>query len=393
MKTLFKNYVICMICAIGCISQAAAQIATIPFTSEGLMYVKVKINDHKEPLNFVFDTGASTVVLDEKVAERIGVKANYQQPTTGASGTEMYNIALSQKFQIGDIVLKDAHTVLVDLERLSKRGNFQIDGIIGANVMKEYVTQIDFDAEVLRLYKSVEDISEQSGYTALDVEIDYATIPEINLEFTLDTNQKFSGNFLFDSGANMTFLLNTPFAKEKNIENLLSKTIETKAESLTTSSNFKIGKVASAQLADFMFDEMPMDISNSTSGVMASKEYAGILGIKIISRFNCILDYANAKIYLKPNKTYEDAFEFPRSGIALSREKNMIKITNVIADTEAHEKGVRKGDQLLEIDGVAADNIGKCKELLKQKDKTVQLKLKDEKGAVKVVSILLKRLI
>ena len=59
----------------------------------------------------------------------------------------------------------------------------------------------------------------------------------------------------------MTFLLNTPFAKEKKIESQLSKTIENKAESLTTSSKFKIGKAAGMQFATFNLGEMPMDIS------------------------------------------------------------------------------------------------------------------------------------
>jgi hypothetical protein len=382
-----------VLCIIGFVSLAKAQVATIPFEQDGLMYVKVKVNAQTEPLNFVFDTGASTVVLDETTAEEIGVQANYQQPAEGAGGTKMYNIALSQKFHIGNITLKDAHTVLVDLERLSKRGGTRIDGIIGANIMKEYVTQIDFDQKEIHLYKSVEAIQDKDGYTAVDAVIDYTNIPEIDLEFTLENDQKFKGNFLFDSGANMTFLLNTPFAKAKKIESLLSKTIENKAEGLTTSSQFKIGKAAGLQLDTFSFGEMPMDISNSTSGVMAAGEYAGIVGIKVISRFNCILDYKHKKIYFKPNKTYADAFEFPRSGISLSKEENHIKISNVVTSAEAYQKGIREGDQLLEIDDVAVEDVHKCREILKQKDTRVKLKVKDKKGTIKTITILLKRLI
>ncbi|MEM6719763.1 MAG: aspartyl protease family protein [Bacteroidota bacterium] len=393
MRTFIKNYLMYVLCAIGFISHIEAQEAIIPFEKDGLMYIKVKMNTHEEPLNFVFDTGASTAVLDEKVAERIGVKANYQQPATGASGTEMYNIALSQKFHIGNITLSDAHTVLVDLERIAKRGNLPIHGIIGADIMKEFVTQIDYDQNVLRLYKNADDIQEKAGYTAINANLDYATIPEIDLEFTLENGQKFKGNFLFDSGANITFLLNTPFAKEKKIEDQLTKIIENKAEGLTASTSFKIGKAASAKLVDFTFGEMPMEVSNSTSGVMADGGYAGILGIKIISRFNCILDYKNEKIYLQPNKTYAETFEFPRSGISLAKEENAIKISNVVTAAEAYEKGIREGDVLLEIDDVIAADVKKCRELLKQKDKTVKLKLKDKEGEIKIVTILLKRLI
>ncbi|MFK7749958.1 MAG: aspartyl protease family protein [Kordia sp.] len=393
MKNQFQNNYLLLFCLIVFISVTQAQVATIPFENDELMYIKVKVNEHTAPLNFVFDTGASTVVLDEKVAEKIGVKADYQQPTQGAAGSEMYNIALSQKFQIGNVILEDAHTVLVDLERLSKRGNQQVDGIIGYNIMKEYVTQIDYDENVIKLYKSIKDIQEKEQYKTVEASFDYSQIPQVNLEFTLENNQKFKGNFLFDSGANLTFLLNTPFVKAKNIENLLGKTIENKAEGLTTSSNFKIGKIVSLQWDDFTFGEMPIDLSNSKAGVMASEAYTGILGIKIINKFNSILDYKHKKIYLKPNKTYQKAFEFPRSGISLTQETDIIKISNVITAAEAYKKGIREGDQLLEINDITAKDVRKCREILKQKNEKVKLKLKTEKGTIKTITILLKRLI
>lgn len=393
MKTSLKYYVTCLLCSISFISNIQAQVATIPFVKDGLMYIKVKVNDHAEPLNFVFDTGASTVVLDEKVAQEIGVTADYQQPAEGAAGTEMYNIALSQKLHIQDITLTDAHIVLVDLDRLSKRGNEKIDGIIGYNIMQQFVTQIDYDKQTINLYKSVTEINGNGDYSEIETTFDYSQIPQVELEFTLKNNQKFKGDFLFDSGANMTFLLNTPFVKANNIEAVIGKTIENKAESLTTSSNFKIGNVAKVQLGDFEFGEMPIDLSNSKSGVMASESYTGILGVKIIQRFNLILDYKNQKIYLKPNKSYANEFEFPRSGISLEKETDKITISNVVKASEAYEKGIREGDQLLEIDGVVANDTRKCRELLKQKNTTVKLKLKNRKGEVKTVSILLKRLI
>ncbi|WP_298513666.1 aspartyl protease family protein [uncultured Kordia sp.] len=393
MKTRLHYITLCVVCFIGCISITRAQVATIPFENDELMFIKVKVNDHDEPLNFVFDTGASTAVLDENIAKKIGVTANYQQPTEGAAGTEMYNIALSQTFHIGNISIKNAHTVLVDLERLAKKSNQQIDGIIGNNIMQQYVTQIDYDQNVIKLYNDADEIQGKEAYKTVEATFDYSQIPQVNLEFTLDNNQKFKGNFLFDSGANMTFLLNTPFVKEKNMESLLEKTIENKAEGLTTSSSFKIGKIANLQFGDFTFGEMPIDLSNSKAGVMASSEYTGILGIKIINRFNSILDYKHKKIYLKPNNSYANVFEFPRSGISLTEEADMIKISNVITAAEAYEKGIREGDQLLEINDVTVEDVRKCRKILRQKDATVKLKLKTNKGEIKTISILLKRLI
>ena len=43
---------------------------------------------------------------------------------------------------------------------------------------------------------------------------------------------------------------------------------------------------------------------------------------------------------------------------------------------------------MLEINGKAAKDVRACRKLLKQKDETVQLKLKDKKGEVKNVKVL-----
>ncbi|WP_046758117.1 aspartyl protease family protein [Kordia jejudonensis] len=385
----FSVYILFCIC-IATIAQA--QVAKIPFENDNLMFIKVKVNAHTTPLNFVFDTGASTMVLDETVAKKLGVKADYQQPTEGAAGTEMYNIALSQQLHIQDITLT-SHMVLVDLARLSKKGNQKIDGIIGADIMKAFVTRLNFDDSVIELYKNIEEVKNVETYKVVNASLDFANIPQIALEFTLENDQKFNGDFLFDSGANMTFLLNTPFAQKQKIENVIGKTIENKAESLTTSSTFKIGKVAKVKLADFEFGEMPMDISHSEHGVMASEVYAGILGIKIINRFNTILDYSNKKIYLKPNATYNNKFEFPLSGISLEKEAEKIQISNVIKDSEAFAKGIREGDEVVSINGKKLTSVKVYRELLKQENKKVQIVLKDKKGIAKTVIITLKRLI
>jgi hypothetical protein len=382
-----------LLCAFVSFSTLQAQVAKIPFENDDLLFIKVKVNDHAEPLNFVFDTGASTAVLDENVAKAIGVTADYQQPTEGAAGTEMYNIALSQKLHVGNITLMDAHIVLVDLARLSKRGNQKIDGIIGANIMQQFVTQLNFDTNTIELYKSIDEIANTSAYKVLPTSLDFASIPQVELEFTLENNQKFKGKFLFDSGANMTFLLNTPFVKAKNIETLIGKTIENKAEGLTTSSTFKIGKVANVIFGGFEFGEMPIDLSNSKSGVMSSEAYAGILGVQIINRFNLILDYKNEKIYFKPNKTYANEFEFPLSGISIEKEVEKIQISNVVKGSEAFEKGIRKGDELVSINGKKSTSTKQYRELLKQENTKVQLELKDENGSSKTVIITLKRLI
>ena len=62
---------------------------------------------------------------------------------------------------------------------------------------------------------------------------------------------------------------------------------------------------------------MMISISHDKNGVSSYENYLGILGGEVISRFNIILDYSTSTLYLKPNNTFNNSFEFPMSGLEL----------------------------------------------------------------------------
>ena len=81
-------------------SIAASQVASIPFEKEGLVYIPVKVPGEETPLQFVFDTGASTAVMDKAVATRLGITADTKQYASGASGSQEYEIAVNRTLAI-----------------------------------------------------------------------------------------------------------------------------------------------------------------------------------------------------------------------------------------------------------------------------------------------------
>ncbi|MFT5892082.1 MAG: putative aspartyl protease, partial [Dokdonia sp.] len=113
-----------------------SQETSIPFEKDGLVYIPVKLPEKKEILTFVFDTGASTAIMDKKVATRLGIKADSKQYATGASGSQEYEIAINRSIDIENIRFNKLNIVLVDLQELSNRSGVQIDGIIRYDVLK-----------------------------------------------------------------------------------------------------------------------------------------------------------------------------------------------------------------------------------------------------------------
>ena len=94
-----------------------AQIVEIPFELKNdLILLKVNINDDSEYKTFVFDTGATSDLLDSTTAEKLGLKANYKQDVSGAGGTKSYDIILYQKLTLQNkIVIDSTHLILTNL--------------------------------------------------------------------------------------------------------------------------------------------------------------------------------------------------------------------------------------------------------------------------------------
>lgn len=73
----------------------------------------------------------------------------------------------------------------------------------------------------MNLYK-FGDLVDYDDYDKIPFEL-FSGIPRFPITFELRNNEKFSGDILFDSGARLTLLVNTPY-KEKN--DLLNKMVK-----------------------------------------------------------------------------------------------------------------------------------------------------------------------
>jgi len=370
-----------------------AQVETISFEEDQLVFVKVKVNDTGEELDFVFDTGASTGVLDSTVAEKLGIKSNYSQAAQGANGSETYNIALNQTIRIGSLALSNSNLVLVDLQKLSERSGRKIEGIIGYDILKRYKTRFDFEKSIIALYDKNEEIAGLKDYIKIPLKFDGIPIPQIDLTFTLRDGSTRTGSFLFDSGANMTLLFNTPYALKNDLKNKSGKTVEGKARGLNKSTTYTKGTIEKLRFNSFEFDDLPIDISEGSEGVSGSSKYTGILGAQIINRFDMVLDYEKKLLYIKPNSKFDTSFDFPMSGLGIEKVDDKILVNYVLQNSEAYQKGIREGDELIAVDDYDGNELSVWRKYLKKEKKGVKIKVKDTSGKVHQIVILLKRLI
>lgn len=372
-----------------------AQIAEIPFELKNdLILLDININDNTEANTFVFDTGATSDLLDSTTANNLGLEANYKQDVSGAGGTKSYDIILNQKLKLQNkIEINNTHLVLTDLTKLKDRLERNFDGIIGYSLLKKYVTKIDYENKKIFLYNKIENV-DTDGYKTINFEFENGIpIPQFDISITLRNGETYTDKILFDSGAGLTLLINTPFSEIHKLSEKVGKSLISKSENLHGESISEEIAIQSLKIGGYELDEMVIRIAQDKNGVSSYENYLGILGAKVISRFNIVLDYSSSTLYLKPNNSFSKSFEFPLSGIELKKVDDNVIVDRVEETSSAYKQGIRKGDELISINKDSSGNIKTFREFLKKEGDTISLTTINSKGETKKTKIKLKRLL
>ena len=364
------------------------------YVKNDIILIELKINDNVNANTFVFDTGASSNVLDIQVAKSLGLKPNYKQDVRGTGGVNSYDIVLDQKFKLGKgIEIENANLIIVDLRRLNRKLEKKFDGIIGYSLVRNYITKIDYENQKIQLFDEIEDVK-TDGYSRIPFQFKRGIlIPQFDISITLNNNEQFGGTIFFDSGAARTLSINTPYNKRHKLNKKVDRRLISEIENLNKKSILKDIAIKSMTIGEYTMDEMVISLTNEKEGVSSYHGYLGILGAKVISRFNIILDYSSSTLFLKPNRNFAEAFEFPMSGITLARDNDSIVISRIQQNSMAYQKGVKKGDKLISIDSISTKDIETYRKLLKKEGKICNLVLVDKEGKFKSIDIKLVRLL
>lgn len=370
-----------------------AQVSTIPFKllDNSHVILKVKVNDQDEELDFVFDTGASVGVIDKSTAKRLGIQANRKTRVPGAGGVQTYDLAMNQKVQIGDVKLGLPYLVSVDLNRFHEVSDEVYQGIIGYSLLSQFVTKMDYEKEELVLYNSINEI-DLEGYQKIPIQMHSGAIPVVDVTFKLN-GDNYSGKVLFDSGAGLSLSVNTPFVNKHELTTKADKKVIRKSENLGSTSVSEKIAIESITLGKFTFDDLTILLSDDKSGVSSYKDYLGILGAKVIQRFNIILDYQKQNLYLKPNAKFSEKFEFPMSTIRMKKKNGNILIDDIEEGSDEYKAGLRKGDIILSMNDQSSKLIQFYKDLLKKEGETIKIKVETKSKEIKTVSFTLKNLL
>ncbi len=276
-------------------------------------------------LSFILDTGVSKPIIFNflNVSDTLKIKNTKKIFLRGLGEGESVEALKSKNniLKIGDAIVLDQDLYAVYDENLNfaPRLGIPVHGIIGYDLFKDLVVEINYSNQFLRLtepdyyrYKSCEKCER------LNLEF-YKNKPYINCEVEIDDRQ-IPVKLLIDSGGSDALWLFEDEdlgikSPDKYFQDFLG-------HGLSGSVYGKRSKIESFSLKEITIKNANIAYPDSTYTLHARKykDRNGSVAGNILKRFNIIIDYQRAIITLKKNKHFKDKFSYNKSGIELAHD-------------------------------------------------------------------------
>ena len=337
----------------------------IPFRYEGNFILVSVLFNNLLPLTFIVDTGAEYSLLTKKeIADFLNI--DYQRRFTlyGADMREELYAYLTKNIslQMGD--LHATHRSVLVLEedyfRFEEYTGIQIHGILGADFLKRFTVQIDYQKQIITFYNPSYfqhkiKINKQKEEVLPFILI--KSKPYLRCTTNLYNQEIKSLNYLIDTGAGLSLLLYTSIdslkdARVKMLNSPIGLGLGGRLEGY-------VGRIKNFQLASKNFPELITKFQQKPafSDSLRITPRDGIIGNNLLSTFTKVtFDYNNSNMIVTSNNKKIKQRPYDRSGLiigASGENLNQFTILNVIENTPASLSGFKIGDKIRKINGIS----------------------------------------
>lgn len=349
----------------------------VPFELNGhVIFLPVSVNGSPAG-SFVLDTGAQGSSLNTRTANTLRLPLGRGGTSHGAGGAVASHRLTGVTLGVGEARLEKLDLAAIELAPLESNTGRPIDGILGSDLFRRYVVEIDYETKLVRLYEPSGFASEGRG-TSLPLRFEDQH-PYVRAAVTLPGRGVLDGEFVLDLGSNFALILLPSFIEEKKLRDSLPPTIETFGRGVGGEVGLPIGRASRLQIGAHALDAPVTAFPRS--GTFGRKGKAGNIGSAVLRRFRLTFDYPRSRMFLEPNGRFGDPFEFDMSGLQLVTESpafDVVRVSRVLPNSPAAEAGLRPADEILSVAGrpAAAMRLAELREMFRQPDREYPLRIK-----------------
>lgn len=361
---------------------------TIPYQHKnGKIIIPVDING--DTYSFLFDTGAPFVIYDD-IYQKLNIK-NSQEVSFGDVNkkSSVKKTITLPKMNVGKMTFLNSAGLVLNKGDSKVIDCFGIDGVIGSNLLRNSIVQIDSKNKILIITDKAKNLSVKRKNSE-KIEFDKQKTP--TLKITLQKNPNVTDEVIFDSGDDQFYTMSIgsyQLFQENKIKSI-SKIATAKGSSifgfLGKKDEQKNILISSENI--FINDS---HFKNIISTVNTNEDSPSRLGAKLLEYGKVTIDYNKGRFYFEP---YENISQDELSKKPWSIEPTMQNdkmVVGLIWDENVKKK-INVGDEILKIGNTDYQSMDFCEIVLKpETDKSknhIDVKLKDVKtGKIKEVKI------
>jgi hypothetical protein len=327
------------------------------------------LNNIAQPLNFILDTGSGGISLDSATCVEFNIESRVTDTlVSGIGGTKHVSYAFNQTLTTGKLKTENLNFYINDYSLLSSVYGEKIDGIIGFSLLSRYIFDINFDSSLIKIY-SPGKFKYVRGGTMM-----YPTFSRLMAHtVSIKDKLKIATNVYFDSGAGLSLLLTDNFLKDNNFLLSRRKPVVTEVQGLNGKKKMRLTVVKRLQIGPYYFRNVPTNLYDDEENVTSYPYTAGLLGNDILRRFNITLNYASREIYLIPNDSFDDPFDYAYTGMTLFAYDNKVIIDDIVSKSPAEKAGLKNGDEVICVSKDCSGRIQVYENLLQKARESIKI--------------------
>lgn len=313
----------------------------IPFEFRlGLIVLKVSINGNE--YDFLLDTGAPNVIstelahtlnLDNKTSHKVG-DSQGKDSELGFASIESINI--------GGINFLNTGAAISDLKKTKEIACLKVDGLLGANLMKNAIWKFDYENKLITITSSIDSLKLDAKAQKLPFSTKITGTPV----FDVKLNDEIEKGITIDLGSNGDISLsNTAFDKlTKNNPSIL----QTSSFGNSTAGLYGYGDVDTTHYAivpKISFGEVTLE----NTLVDFSKNSARTIGTKFFKNYEVIINWFDTEISLIEREKYNRS-ELSSFGFSVRNNNDTLIVVTIFNNSSAFNAGLKINDVILSID-------------------------------------------
>jgi len=338
---------------------------TLPFKFiSNLIIIPVLINN-SDSLYFILDTGLNISILTElSMGDSLSLNYTKQVKLSGLGKGDPINALHSygNTFRISSVKGNYQHIyiILQNVFNLSSMLGTRVHGLIGYNLFKEFVVELNFEKKEITLHRPESYRLKHSRKSKIIPIILDNTKPYIYATVRQVTGEEVRVKLLLDTGASHSLWLDTQSDPDLHIPDEVR--VAYLGTGLNGEINGKMGRIKEFTLGDFTFESpiVAYPDSSSASSAFGLDGRNGSLGSEILRRFHVVIDYPHSQIILRPNKYYKEQFKLNRTGIEVVSPIPgfpYYTVSSIRKDSPGYYAGLKAGDILYSINHRTDKNL------------------------------------